>query len=441
MTHRLPRRAALLLPLAALPGCGLIDSVFGSDKPPLPGRREAVLAARRGLQADPVSRGPVDVPPPARVEDWPQVGGGPTHAPGNVAVGGLSPAWSASVGRGGGYRRRLTAQPVAAGGRVFAMDSDAAVGAFDLASGGRLWRRDTRDTGDRSTNIGGGLAVAGGTVYATTGRAEALALDATTGEVRWRKPLGGPARSAPTLAQGRLFVTTLDGKLLCLDAEGGERRWAYQAEADNTTLLALPAPAYAEDLVVAGFGSGEIVAVRADSGGLAWSDSLAAAHGRTSLLDLSAIRAAPVVDRGRVYAVGAGGLAVALDLRSGRRLWEREAGGDETPALAGEWLFVLTSEQILAAIGREDGRVRWTRELPRYGDPARQRDPIVWSGPLLANSRLLLAGSNKRMTAVDAATGEVAGTQVLRDSVSLPPIAAGGTVLVLADDGTLQAFR
>lgn len=441
MTHPLPRRAALLLPLAALPGCGLLDSVFGPDKPPLPGQREAVIAARRGLEADAAERGPVAVPPPAPMDEWPQAGGGPAHAPGNVAITGLGPAWSASVGRGGGYRRSLTAQPVAAGGRVFAMDSDAAVGAFDLASGGRLWRRDTQDKGDRSTNIGGGVAVVDGTVYATTGRADVLALDAATGEVRWRKPLGSPARSAPTLAEGRLFATTLDGKLVCLGAADGERQWAYQAEVARTTLLALPAPAYAEGLVVAGFGSGEIVAVRADSGGLAWSDSLASARGRTSLLDLSAIRAAPVVDRGRVHAVGVGGLLVALDLRSGRRLWEREAGGGETPALAGEWLFVLTSEQTLAAIGREDGRVRWTRDLPRYGDARRQRDPITWTGPLLANSRLLLGGSNEQMIAVEAATGEVAGTQRLRDSVSVPPLAAGGTVVLLTDGGTLQAFR
>ena len=441
MTRRLPRRAALLLPLGALPGCGLLDSVFGSNKPPLPGRREAVLAARRGLEADPAARGPVALPPPARVEEWPQTGGGPAHAPGNLAVTGLNPAWSASVGRGGGYRRKLTAQPAVAGGRLFAMDSDAAVGAFDVASGGRVWRRDTQDKGDRSTNIGGGIAVAGDTVYATTGRADVLALDAATGEVRWRKPLGAPARSAPTLAEGRLFATTLDGKLLCLGAADGERQWAYQAEVAPTTLLALPAPAYAEGLVVAGFGSGEIVAVRADSGGLAWSDSLASARGRNSLLDLSAIRAAPVVDRGRVYAVGVGGLLVALDLRSGRRLWEREAGGDEAPAVAGDWLFVLTSEQTLAAIGREDGRVRWTRDLPRYGDPERQRDPILWTGPLLANSRLLLAGSNERMTAVDAATGEVVGTQRLSGAAALPPLAAAGSVFVLTDGGTLQAFR
>ena len=35
----------------------------------------------------------------------------------------------------------------------------------------------------------------------------------------------------------------------------------------------------------------------------------------------------------------------------------------------------------------------------------------------------------------------MAGTQRLRDSVSVPPLAAAGTVLLLTDGGTLQAFR
>ena len=47
----LGRRAALALPLA-LAGCGLLDDWFGEHKPPLPGKREPVLASRGGLQVD-----------------------------------------------------------------------------------------------------------------------------------------------------------------------------------------------------------------------------------------------------------------------------------------------------------------------------------------------------------------------------------------------------
>ncbi|MGI4951841.1 MAG: hypothetical protein ACRYGM_08550, partial [Janthinobacterium lividum] len=96
---RLPRRAALLLPLAAT-GCSALDNILSPAKPPLPGKREAVVTARRGLALD----GPaatVSVPPPATLAEWPQAGGNATHAVGHIALntpasGVLQPAWRAS---------------------------------------------------------------------------------------------------------------------------------------------------------------------------------------------------------------------------------------------------------------------------------------------------------------------------------------------------------
>lgn len=437
----LSRRASLFLPLALLPGCSTIDDIFSDKKRPIPGRREAILAARRGLEVDTADRRAVSVPAPTANPEWPQAGGTAAHVMGNPAVSGLSPAWRSDIGDGGGYRRKITAQPVLAGGRVFTMDSDATVSAFDAANGGRAWRTDTQGEEDRSTNVGGGVAAANGLVYATTGRAEALALDAATGAIRWRVALGAPARSSPTVIEGHLFVTLLDGRLLSLNPADGERQWSYQAATATTALLGQPAPAYADGLVVAGFGSGDLLAVRADGGALAWSDSLASARGRNSLVDLSAIRGLPVIENGRVFAIGLGGLMVSIDLRSGRRLWEREVGGSETPWLAGDWLFVQTAEQSLAAIHKDDGRVRWITELPRYNDEERQRDPIFWTGPLMADGRLVLAGSNERMTSVSAVDGKVIGTQRISDAVSVAPIAAAGSVFVVTDDGKLQAFR
>ncbi len=434
------RRAALILTLAAA-GCSSLDSLFSDSKDPIPGKRETVGAARRGLAVDPSDTRAVVVPPPTSIAEWPQAGGNATHTVGHVQVSSLMPAWRASIGEGGGYRAKITAQPIVAGGRVFTMDSDAMVSAFDLASGSRIWRTETQDDKNRSTNVGGGVAFADGTVYATTGRADTLALDAGTGAIRWRKELGSPARSAPTVAEGRLYATTIDNKLLALSASTGERLWAYQASATATTLLGASAPAVSEGLVITGFGSGDLVAVRSDSGALAWSDSLASSRGRNSLVDLSAISGLPVVDRGRVYAIGVGGLLVSLDLRSGRRLWEREVGGSETPWLAGDWLFVQTLDQSLAAIGRDDGRVRWITDLPRYDNPDKRRDPLFWTGPVLVGGRLVLAGSNERALSVDPGDGHILGQQELRGPAAVAPIAAAGALFIVTDDGTLQAFR
>lgn len=442
----LPRRAALLLPLGAA-GCSAFDNVFDSlldpPKAKLSGKREPVGPVRRGLELAPGKNAIAAVPLPTPMPDWSQAGGNAAHAPGHPAAPGtLGPSWTASVGEGTGYRQRITSPPVVASGRVIAMDADGRVSAFELASGHRLWSVGTRPKGDRSTNVGGGVAALGGRVWATTGRGEALALEAATGKVLWRQPLGAPGRSAPTIADGRLFATTLDDRLLAFAAETGAPGWTYQVGSKvQTMLLATGSPAAAEGFVVAGFGSGDLVAVRADSGAFAWSDSLASAGASAGLADLSAISALPVISQGRVFAIGDGGLFVSLDLRSGRRLWEREVGGSQTPWLAGDVLYVVTQRQVLAALDARDGQPIWVFDMPRYRNVAAQSGPVRWVGPLLAGNRLIVASSNDRLAAFQPSTGKLLGAFHTPDPVSLPLITAGGFALLLDDTGTLRAFR
>ena len=274
------RRAALLGLPVALGGCSAIDRFLTDDKAKIEGTREPILGSRAGGTVD-QTQAQVVVPPATPLASWPQNGGIVTHAMGNIAVTGLAPAWSTGIGNGSGYRAKLTSQPLVERGVAYAMDSDGHVAAIDLASGSRRWRVETQADTNRSSNLGGGIAIENGTIYATTGRAEALALEAATGKILWRKSIGVPARSGPALANGRLYFTTLDNQVLALAMKDGERVWGYKGSEIATTVLSDAAPAVSDGFVVAGFGSGELVAVRADSGVLVWSDSLASGRGRT----------------------------------------------------------------------------------------------------------------------------------------------------------------
>ena len=434
------RRTALLAPLA-LGGCGLWDEWFGTTKTPLPGKREPVMPARGGLSVD---EGAPKVMLPAAVSNagWPQAGGNPAHFMGHLAAGArLSEAWSASIGAGGGYRRKILAQPVAADGLVYAMDSDAVVSAFDISVGSRVWRFDTRRDDDDSTNIGGGLAVDQGILYAVNGLAEVVALDARKGTVRWRSKFGAPTRSAPTVVAGRLFFVTIEDRLLALATDDGRQLWDHQAGNATTSILGRPAPGYADGLVVAGFGSGELATLRADTGTVVWTDNLSAAIGTGSPGEFAAIRGLPVLADGRVYAISLGGLLVADDMPTGRRLWERDAAGEDSLWAAGAWVFVVSQDQRMAAVNRDDGRVAWVTQLPRWKNTKEQTGAITWYGPLLAGDRLVVAGTNSLALAVSPYTGEILGQQKLSGAASLGPIAVAGTVFVVTDDGRLLALR
>jgi outer membrane protein assembly factor BamB len=159
------------------------------------------------------------------------------------------------------------------------------------------------------------------------------------------------------------------------------------------------------------------------------------------IADFSAIRGLPVIAGGRVYAIGMGGLTIANDLPTGRRLWERQVGGEDHPWAAGSWLFIVSLDQQLAAISRDDGRVAWVTDLPRWENPEKQKNPITWYGPLLVGDRLVVAGTSEMALAVSPYTGEILGRQGLSGKASLGPIAAEGTVFVITDDGRLLALR
>jgi outer membrane protein assembly factor BamB len=442
------RRAALLGAAGGLlGGCetisGAFDSVFGERERPLPGERRPVLAVERPLGTGEAGRGGggIALPPIVENADWAQAGGVVSHAPGHPALPrGLAEAWRSSVGTGSGYRRRLTAPPLVAGGAVYAMDAYGRVTALDAATGRRRWETDTRPRRDRDGALGGGVAFEGGRLYAVTGLAEAMAIDPADGSIAWRVSLSAPARGAPTVSGGRILVPTVENHLLALSVEDGRRLWTYRAQPTTTMSLGLPAPAVEGELVVAGFGSGELAAIRMADGRPAWSETLASARGG-GLADIAAIAAMPGIDRGRVFATGLGGLTVSIDLRSGRRLWEREVTSVETPWSAGDALFLVATDGNLACLGREDGRVRWLTPLGRFENERRRRDPIFWGPPVLAGGRLLVPGSHGRMAEANPLDGELLGTARLRAGVVLQPAVAGGVLYLLNEDAEVVAMR
>ena len=441
MRAKLTRRAAILGGAALLPGCSVLDPILGERKVPLPGERRSVLTPEPPVRADEAAR-PVSLPPAEPVAEWPQAGGNAAHDPGHVALPeGLAQAWRASAGSGSGSRARITAGPVAAGGTVYTVDAYGTVSAFALDTGARRWTTETTRDDETAGASGGGAALVGGVLYVSTGLAEVLALSPADGAIRWRTRLPSPSRGAPTVAGGRIFVPTLENHLIALSVEDGRRLWTHRGQPLVTLPLGLPAPAVEGETVVAAFASGELTALRAADGRVLWSETVAAS-GAASLADIVGITGLPVVSRGRAFAVGVGGTSIAVDVRSGRRLWERGFGGGNGFAAVGDWLFAVTGAGDALAIGRDDGRIRWVRELnPTPEGGRRRRREVRFGPPLVAGGRVLVPASNAELLVLDPADGGIAGRVSLSSGSTLPAAVAGGTLLLLGDDGTLMALR
>jgi outer membrane protein assembly factor BamB len=198
----------------------------------------------------------------------------------------------------------------------------------------------------------------------------------------------------------------------------------------------------ASDAVVVPYSSGELLAYRVQNGTLLWSDSLTRTGPVTPLATISDIAGRPVIDRGRVVAISHSGRLVSIDLKSGERIWTRDIGGIQTPWVAGDFIYLVTSDEELVCLTWDDGRIRWITQLQQWSNPKKNKgDPLVWSGPLLGSDRLIVVSSQGRALSVSPYTGEILGEIKLGEGTFVAPIVAKSTLYILTDGAKLLALR
>ena len=204
--------------------------------------------------------------------------------------------------QGLGCQFRLTASPVIGGGRIFTLDSEAHVYAFDANSGQEIWdKRLAPKNGTDMPTLWGLLGQAqhhrtAAAAWAaaspmTTARSSSppasaclICMDAGTGREIWRHDMGVPIVNAPVVNGGRIFVSTHDNHFYALAETDGRILWDQQGMAESAGILASTSAAVSGEFVIAPYTSGELYAMRVQNGQLAWNDVLShSGHGHRAV--------------------------------------------------------------------------------------------------------------------------------------------------------------
>lgn len=444
-------KTAVMIVLAVavtLSGCSIFrnNGEKSRNKNRIPGERISVLSYEGSLSADPrIADVEVTLPKPHDDKTWPQAGGDLSHVMQHLELG-ANPriAWKAKIGKGSGGVERLIASPVVADGKVFALDANNTVEARRTTDGRQLWRTTLKQKGEKKeSGIGGGISFADGVIYVTSGFGFVSAIDAENGKEMWRKATGAPMRGAPTIADGRIFALSYDNQLFAMTTTNGDIIWNHVGIAENAGVIGTASPAVVGDTVVVAFSSGEIYALRVENGQVIWTDTLSRTTVGlpTPMSSLNDVDGFPVIDRGDVFAISQGGSMVAINLRTGERIWERNIGGTQTPWIAGDFIYVVTADDEVLCLSRRDGRIRWVRELPDYVNPEKRKKFVYWSGPVLAGDRLIVASSLGYAVSISPYNGRLMSKIELPDQAFVAPIVADKTLYILSNDAELLALR
>jgi outer membrane protein assembly factor BamB len=224
---------------------------------------------------------------------------------------------------------------------------------------------------------------------------------------------------------------TTDGRTVALSGHDGAELWSYRGLPERASLLLGASPAFASDVVVVPYPSGDVIALKMADGTVAWQESLSRARAASSLGSMSDA-ASPAIDGSTVFAIGHAGRMVAPEVRTGERVWTVNVAGIHTPYVAGEAVYVVDTSGQLIAMSRRDGKALWT---------ARLAGGKSWSGPVLAGGRLWLTSDTGKLVGVNAAGGKVETQLDLGAPVYIAPVVANGRMYVLTDTARLIALH
>ncbi len=273
-------------------------------------------------------------------------------------------------------------------------------------------------------------AVANGTVYAANLDGNLYAFDAVSGDPLdgWPVALGASSQASPTVANGTVYVGNENGTLRAIDGTSGETQWRFDTEG-----AIRGAPAVHDGVVYATSGDGIVYAIDAETGAEAlW--EFDTGEGVTGEV---AIRGGPAVTTGEtvtVYVANTGGVVYAIE--NGEQQWEQivESGQvQSTPVVANGSVYVSAVQGaagFLYAIDAASGQRDWQFEA----------NGALLAAPAATSDHVYVGSRDQYLYALDPGNGEELWSFETDRQVNSSPVVVDGTVYVTNFSNSLYAL-
>ena len=304
---------------------------------------------------------------------------------------------------------RIVSSPAYSEGVIYFGGDDGYIYAVDASSGRQKWKRKTDGP------VPATPAIEGGTLYVGSFDGKFYALDARTGTLRWKFATGGERRfeakglhgqlpknqtiadafdvflSSPVVANAVVYFGSGDGHVYALDAKSGELRWKFA-----TGDVVHASPAYADGVVYFGSWDSWLYAVDAQTGAQKWrfhGGEDAVIHNQVGFQSSAA-----VVD-GVVYTGCRDSNLYALDAATGKEKWRYNANGSwiiSSPAVtAGKVIFGTSDSSLFIVADASTGNVVTKIRGNAY----------MFSSPSVADNVVFTGILNGSLEARDLASG------------------------------------
>lgn len=334
--------------------------------------------------------------------------------------------WSVDVGDGQGdgfYRLR----PVISGEMIYVAAANGEVAAVNRNSGKTVWEAELE------TSLSGGVGVYEDALFVGSSEGFVLKLDANSGERIWATPLRGEILSAPQ-GDGKVVIAqTYDGRLQGLDYDTGRIIWTYDSNVPVLTIRGTSTPIINNNRVYAAFANGRVLAFDTQTGAILWEVRVAISQGRSEIERIVDVDGTMELAGNELYAVSYQGSVVAIDVQSGRKLWQQKASSFSGASQGFSNVYVADEDGTLTAYVRNGQGVRWTQGALAYRELSR---------PTTVSSYVAVGDFEGYVHVLSQVDGDFVGRVRADDEgVRADMLGVGNVLYVYGNGGELVAYE
>lgn len=297
-----------------------------------------------------------------------------------------------------------------------------------LSSGQESWRIRVAKDG-----LVGGVAANDSTVVVGSQKGRLLAFDAESGVERWNIALVGEISGTPFVDNDLVVVRVGASQLFAYDLKSGVQRWTYQRAQTSLSLRAYSGFTRFDNMLLAGFPGGKLVALSLQDGAPRWEATVALPRGSNELERMSDVTGEAVRCAQMICSSAFQGRTVAIDPRTGEVKWSSDLSSPFGVDADGKSVYLTDSSGAVSALDATTGLVVWKQEgLLHRG-----------AGRAFASSEnfVVVGDAQGWLHFLDKGDGHFVGRVKLGNSAVVAPLVAYGEGFVTQTrNGTVSAL-
>ena len=333
-------------------------------------------------------------------------------------------------------------QPIFFNDRICSVLNDGFIECIDTISKEILFQINIKDEEIKKYEVvRGGIAYFDNQIVFVDGYGKIKLFNADDGNEIWSTSIDFPILSPPLIYRGFIYFISADNRLFSIDISDGKINWSFQTISESKKNLFTSSPISFENIIIAPFSNGELVAFIYDTGQPVWSENVAKIS-RISNFDIKDISASPVISDKTIYSLSSNGRLVSVNAINGQRNWAIDLSGYRTPAISGNQIYIINEDGKLICLDRASSEIYWITDLSKYRKGQKAKDLNLWLGPYLINNLIYNISYFGELKVVSPITGEILSSESIGiKGVLTPPLILTENIYLSDENSNVYEFK